>query len=51
MSGVMMAGFINSCPKGSNLKIEVIPALAMAGGQDAKAVAIGTKVKLSRTSS
>jgi hypothetical protein len=42
----LAAPFIKACPEGSNLKIEAFPALAMAEGQDAKAVAIGTKVKL-----
>ncbi|KAF5630913.1 stress response rds1p [Fusarium sp. NRRL 52700] len=42
----LAAPFITECPEGSNLKIEAFPSLAMAEGQDVKAVAIGTKVKL-----
>ncbi|KAM5342436.1 hypothetical protein ACJ41O_013402 [Fusarium nematophilum] len=43
----LAAPFITECPEGSNLVIEAFPALAMADGQDAAAVAVGAPVKLS----
>ncbi|KAF4970628.1 hypothetical protein FSARC_2409 [Fusarium sarcochroum] len=42
----LAAPFIKECPEGSNLKIEAFPALAMAEGQTAEAVAVGAPVKL-----
>lgn len=42
----LAAPFITECPEGSNLQVEAFPALAMAEGQAAEAVTIGTKVKL-----
>ncbi|CAM1508225.1 Fc.00g050730.m01.CDS01 [Cosmosporella sp. VM-42] len=42
----LAAPFIKSCPDGSNLILTAFPALAMAEGQDVKAVAIGVSIKL-----
>lgn len=43
----LAAPFIVSCPEGSNLVIEPFPSLAMADGQSAKDVVIGSAIKLS----
>ncbi|KAH8177229.1 ferritin-like domain-containing protein [Sarocladium implicatum] len=42
----LAAPFITSCPEGSNLNVEAFPTLAMAEGQDAAAVAVGSRVRL-----
>ncbi|KAF4455296.1 stress response rds1p [Fusarium albosuccineum] len=42
----LAAPFITECPEGSNLIIEAFPALAMAEGQTAEAVAVGLPIKL-----
>lgn len=42
----LAAPFIKACPEGSNLVVQGFPTLAMAPGQDVKAVAIGAPIKL-----
>lgn len=46
----LAAPFIKSCPQGSNLAITAFPALSMAQGQDASALAVGNTVKVSAAS-
>lgn len=41
----LAAPFIKECPEGSNLVLQAFPSLAMAPGQDASALAIGSSVK------
>ncbi|KAK0099552.1 hypothetical protein ONS96_008055 [Cadophora gregata f. sp. sojae] len=45
----LAAGFISSCPAGSNLAITPFPALTMTAGAPAGAVAAGSTVQLSST--
>ena len=46
----LAAGFINSCPTGSNLNIQSFPAITMAGGAPAPTAAIiGSELALSST--